>query len=129
MLLPNSDEDEKKILEILDNWLKRTNFVIKPKYIYNLFQRDVNNYIYQDEHGRDLRGMAEIIIAKHRNGAVGSILLNFKGHFARFQNRNSDDFVPLPGEEIGMNLMQNTGDESLPPMDIPMIPPSGEVPF
>jgi hypothetical protein len=35
----------------------------------------------------------------------------------------------LPGEEIGMNLMQNTGDESLPPMDIPMIPPSGEVPF
>ena len=51
MLLPNSEEDEKKILEILDNWLKRTNFVIKPKYIYNLFQRDVNNYIYQDEHG------------------------------------------------------------------------------
>ena len=51
MLQPNSDEDEKKILEILDGWLKRTGFVIKPKYIYNLFQRDVNNYIYQDEHG------------------------------------------------------------------------------
>lgn len=94
-------------------------FIHRPEYYH----------IYQDEHGRDLRGMAEIIIAKHRNGAVGSILLNFKGHFARFQNRNSDDFVPLPGEEIGLNLMQNTGDESLPPMDIPMIPPSGEVPF
>jgi replicative DNA helicase len=41
--------------------------------------------IYADENGRDLRGMAEIIIAKHRNGAVGDVLLTFKGHFARFQ--------------------------------------------
>lgn len=51
MISPNSDEDEKEILRILDDWLKRTGFVIKPKYVYNLFQRDVNNYIYQDEHG------------------------------------------------------------------------------
>lgn len=51
MIHPNSDEDEKEILRILDDWLKRTKFVIKPKYIYNLYQRDVNNYIYQDEHG------------------------------------------------------------------------------
>lgn len=51
MINPNSDEDEKKILEILDAWLKRTGFVIKPKYIYNLWQRDVNNYVYQDKDG------------------------------------------------------------------------------
>ena len=30
--------------------------------------------IFQDDHGNDLRGMAEIIIAKHRNGAVGDVL-------------------------------------------------------
>ena len=51
MIEPNSDEDEKEILRILDAWLKRTGFVIKPKYIYDLFQRDVNCYIYRDEKG------------------------------------------------------------------------------
>lgn len=51
MVWPNSEEDEKKILEILDVWLKRTGFVIKPKIIYDLFQRDVNNYIYRDKDG------------------------------------------------------------------------------
>ncbi len=33
--------------------------------------------IYQDDRGNDLRGMAEIVIAKHRNGAVGEVLLRF----------------------------------------------------
>lgn len=47
--------------------------------------------IYQDEAGRDLRGKAEIIIAKHRNGAVGNILLTFRGEYARFQNPEDDD--------------------------------------
>ena len=42
--------------------------------------------IYRDESGNDLRGKAEIIIAKHRNGAVGNVLLTFRGEFARFQN-------------------------------------------
>lgn len=42
--------------------------------------------IYQDEAGHDLRGKAEIIIAKHRNGAVGNVLLTFRGEYARFQN-------------------------------------------
>ncbi len=59
--------------------------------------------IYQDERGNDLRGKAEIIIAKHRNGSVGSILLNFRGEFARFTNIGE-------GDEIGGNFNQgNTG--------------------
>ena len=52
MLKPNSEEDEKEILRILDEWLKVTKFVIKPKYIYNMYQRDVNCYVYQDEKGK-----------------------------------------------------------------------------
>ena len=47
--LPGHTDDE--IIQIVDNWCKRTGFVIKPKTIYNVFQRDVNNYVYQDKEG------------------------------------------------------------------------------
>jgi len=46
--------------------------------------------IYEDEKGNDLRGLAEIIIAKHRNGAVGDVRLKFKGEFTRFANIDED---------------------------------------
>lgn len=42
--------------------------------------------ILEDEKGNSLIGMAEIIIAKHRNGATGEVILRFKSEFARFQN-------------------------------------------
>jgi replicative DNA helicase len=42
--------------------------------------------ILEDEKGNSLVGLAEIIIAKHRNGATGDVLLRFKGEIARFQN-------------------------------------------
>ena len=46
--------------------------------------------ITEDEKGNSLIGLAEIIIAKHRNGAVGDVRLRFKGEYARFQNLNDD---------------------------------------
>ncbi len=56
--------------------------------------------IYTDGNGRDLRGMAEIIIAKHRNGAVGDVRLRFRGEFARFQNpEDADNKVEQPTEK------------------------------
>ncbi len=80
--------------------------------------------IYADENGRDLRGMAEIIIAKHRNGAVGDVLLTFKGHFARFQNPNDDVHIPLPGEELGLSLTTNESPFDAPSVnDLPDAPP------
>lgn len=97
--------------------------------------------IYRDEHGNDVRGKAEIIIAKHRNGAVGSVLLTFRGEYARFQNLE-EDTIPAPGADAGeqavISSAMNTstlppppGMESLPPMgdsDIPFAPPSGADP-
>jgi len=53
--------------------------------------------IYEDEQGRDLRGIAQIIIAKHRNGAVGDVNLRFIGEYTRFQNLDDDripDIIP-----------------------------------
>lgn len=46
--------------------------------------------IYTSEDGTDLRGISEIIIAKHRNGLRGDVRLRFIGEYARFQNREND---------------------------------------
>ena len=42
--------------------------------------------------GKDLRGLAEIIIAKHRNGATGEVWLAFKNNFVRFENINESGY-------------------------------------
>ncbi|GHT38326.1 replicative DNA helicase [Bacteroidia bacterium] len=49
--------------------------------------------IYEDAQGHDLRGKAEIIIAKHRNGSTGEVLLSFKSDFVRFQNLEDDKII------------------------------------
>ena len=88
-------------------------FVHRPEYYH----------IYQDENGRDLHGMAQIIIAKHRKGATGDVLLNFLGEFTRFENpEDSNTNIENPGigggEIVGSKI--NGGDS---------MPPSGETPF
>ena len=50
---------------------------------------DIVGFIYRDEvYDADSpdKGMAELIIAKHRNGAVGKVQLAFLAHFAKFAN-------------------------------------------
>lgn len=42
--------------------------------------------ITHDEHGNDLRGLGEFIIAKHRNGPVGDVRLKFQSNYAKFSN-------------------------------------------
>lgn len=44
--------------------------------------------IYFDDRGNDMRGVAEIILGKHRNGALIDVLLEFHGEFKRFNNIN-----------------------------------------
>ena len=52
-------------------------FIHRPEY-YHLYN-DPNT-------SKDLRGLAQIIVAKHRNGATDSIWLRFRGKYAKFQN-------------------------------------------
>jgi replicative DNA helicase len=50
---------------------------------------DLILFIYRDEvYNEDSRdkGIAEIIIAKHRNGPTGKVRLTFLGQFTRFEN-------------------------------------------
>ena len=68
-------------------------FVHRPEYYH----------IYQDDNGRDLHGMAQIIIAKHRKGATGDVLLTFRGEYTRFENpedKNLGNRAPMGGGEI-----------------------------
>lgn len=46
--------------------------------------------IKTDPDGNSNEGIAEIIIAKHRNGAVGDVRLKFKNIFAKFMNIGDD---------------------------------------
>ncbi|MGI6232815.1 MAG: replicative DNA helicase [Prevotella sp.] len=60
-------------------------FVHRPEYYH----------LYQDEKGNDLRGKAEIIIAKHRKGKTDTVLLNFQGQYTRFTNPEDVALTPL----------------------------------
>ena len=42
--------------------------------------------ITEDSQGNSLLGIAEIIIAKHRNGRTGDVRLRFRSELAKFQN-------------------------------------------
>jgi replicative DNA helicase len=68
--------------------------------------------IFEDEKGNDLRGLAEIIIAKHRSGSVGDVRLRFRGEFVRFQNLDEDSsltptLTPWSGDRELTSRMDN----------------------
>ena len=56
--------------------------------------------ITQDTDGNSLLGVAEIIIAKHRNGSVGDIQLAFKASLAKFSNLEEVSTSTMP-EDLG----------------------------
>lgn len=41
-------------------------------------------HIYQDDYGRDLHNMAQIIIKKNRSGYTGDVLMKFDGDYSKF---------------------------------------------
>ncbi len=50
-----------------------------------------------DGEGNSTKGLAEIIIAKHRNGAVDDVRLRFREEFARFEEYGIDSLNPMDG--------------------------------
>ncbi|MFC2115186.1 replicative DNA helicase [Bacteroidota bacterium] len=53
--------------------------------------------IYEDEQGNSLMGIAEIILAKHRNGPIGDVQLKFKEDSAKFVEL--DALQPYPSDD------------------------------
>lgn len=66
-------------------------FIYRPEYYQ----------ILEDENGQNLKGIAEFIVAKHRNGALDTVRLKFTDTFAKFSNLDDPAFAgisdPLTG--------------------------------
>jgi replicative DNA helicase len=70
---------------------------------------DIVSFIYrpeyygfiQDDNGNSNHGIGEIIVAKHRNGALDKVRLRFIGEYARFENLDNFSDDPLPSENSG----------------------------
>jgi replicative DNA helicase len=74
--------------------------------------------ITEDESGNSLLGVAEIIIAKHRNGATGDVHLSFKKELAKFldmeTNLGKSDGYVVPSkmnsddDDLGVGISSNS---------------------
>jgi replicative DNA helicase len=67
------------------------NFVANGIVAHNSIEQDADVvlFIYRDEYYNpesDQRGMAEIIVSKHRNGPTGSTRLAFRDQYTQFAN-------------------------------------------
>jgi replicative DNA helicase len=77
---------------VFDATVKGThNFVAGDIVVHNSIEQDADVvlFIYRDEYYNpesDQRGLAEIIVAKHRNGPVGSTKLVFHADYTTFEN-------------------------------------------
>lgn len=61
-------------------------FIYRPEYYQ----------IMEDETGQSLKGIAEIIIAKHRNGALDTVKLRFMDQFTKFGDLEDLNFDSFP---------------------------------
>lgn len=96
-------------------------FIHRPEY-YNRSGEDAS--------GRDIRGMAELIIAKHRSGAVGTVELRFIAKYAKFDNYSEslsdlgEQFAKAPAGMQRIPSRMNDDHEPAPAE----LPPFGAVP-
>lgn len=85
-------------------------FLYRPEY-YN---------ITEDDDGADCRGIAEVIVAKHRNGSLETVKTKFIGKFAKFEDLPpaNDLIAPESGNTVTVQSKMNGGDnQGFPPLD------------
>ena len=84
---------------------------------------DIVTFIYRPEYykitewenGDDCHGQAEIIIAKHRNGALKNIRVKFISEFARFSNLEyNEEIDSIDSSMISLPSSLNSENESTP---------------
>ena len=85
--------------------------------------------ITQDADGNSLIGVAELIIAKHRNGSVGDVQLAFKASLAKFSNLEEVSMDTMP-DDLGEGKKESIyrskmNYEFAPPGNAATLPSSG----
>lgn len=55
----------------------------------------------EDENGESTLGVAEVIIAKHRNGALDTVKLHYNNRYTKFADLDSFSYQDLGAEELG----------------------------
>jgi replicative DNA helicase len=96
-------------------------FIYRPEYYQ----------IMEDENGASTKGMATIIVSKHRNGALGEVNLRFVGEFSKFcdpddfgfnnlANKNAASDANSPQNNI-IRLSSRMNDDDIPaaPVTLP----------
>jgi replicative DNA helicase len=77
--------------------------------------------VTEDEQGRSLIGLGEIIVAKHRSGSTGTAVLRFIGKYTKFTDLEDDfgdtnftqDLLPSPSAGISASNLYD-GDDDAP---------------
>ncbi|RLD68086.1 MAG: replicative DNA helicase [Bacteroidetes bacterium] len=71
--------------------------------------------ITEDGEGNSTKGLAELIIAKHRNGAIADVQLKFREELAKFEEFEASELVPLGTDDYatmgGMVLGSKMNDD------------------
>lgn len=76
-------------------------FIYRPEY-YN---------ITEDENGNSTKGIAEVIIAKHRNGSLDEVRLRFIGEYSKFSDAEDFNFGDFGSPEPSDNFPTNNNND------------------
>jgi len=88
--------------------------------------------ITEDAQGNSLLGIAEVIVAKHRNGATADVQLKFVGTYAKFMNKDdmANDDNPFAGgyQTISSKMNDSAGANFYGEGQISIPPPADQFP-
>jgi replicative DNA helicase len=71
-------------------------FVYRDEYYY----RTEEDWLKEHPNEEYPVGLADLIVAKHRNGPTGEIKLRFESNLAKFENMAVDTSAPGPGPNL-----------------------------
>lgn len=115
----SGDKSEAKRPQLSD--LRESGSIEQDADIVCFIHRPEYYKIYEDAQNNDLRGVAQFLIAKHRNGAVKDVNLRFRPELTLFQNINDGERAQ-GGKEFESKLNSQSDDASEPLPNVPDMP-------